>query len=179
MMRYISLLLLIVTLPTGVSFGQESLKPDSLLNWLKIIDLQDHKLISASDENGFFFAVKLDPDGDVLFANYEHSDGTRLEKNPRSFSLRIANENDEDLYDSDSDKRSPDSRQIEYSAEKRVGVVKESGSVTVAYSLGTIYPLNSRSEKRIKIQYKEKLDDDRTELLFEQWIEIPQPKNGK
>ena len=177
-MRYIFLALLMVSLSTSSSFGQESLQPDSLLNWLKIIDSEGFKLISACDQNGFYFAVKSDADGDIVFAKYEHEENPNA-TNPRSFSLQIKDENGEDLLDWDSKKKNPDSKEITYSGKKQIGPAKLYKSITITYSLGSIYPLKNRSGKGFKIQYAEKLGEDRTNVLFEQWIAKPQPKNAK
>ena len=167
------LVLLLSGIPFSSASSQEPLRPDSLLNWLKIIKLEGYDLISACDQNGFYFAVKVDADGDILFADYEHTRDPLNRRNPRGFSRSVTDEDGKELFDWDSKKRSPESKEVEYSSEKRLGPAKVSRSVTVAYSTGRIYPLIDRSSKRIRIRYLEELDEGKSKVLFDHWIVMP------
>ena len=179
-MRTILFFLLIVVIPFHALHGQdEALKPDSLLNWLRIIDLEGYETLSAYNQNGYYFSVRVDADGDVLFAYYEHSTDPKNQRNSRSFSTRITDEKGKNLYDGNSNKKNPKATEIEYSTKKNVGPIKVANSITVAFTRGSIYPLKNHTAKRLKVQYIEKLDEGQKRILLDQWIVMPEAKHAK
>lgn len=158
---------------TSALLAGEPIRPDSLLNWLRLIELKEYKLLHASDENSHYFAVKVDADGDVLFCNLEH-DGD-LGGKPRGYSLRIEDENGHDLHDNNSKKQSPETIVVEFPL-KGGG-----GTSTFRYLRGRIYPLQEPRTRKIRVTYRtfrvaekdEDVNDDMERLIFDRVIELP------
>ncbi len=172
---FLTLLTLCSTVRTTAA--SEPLYPDSLLNWLRIIDSDDLTLLCASNQHGFYFAVKLDSDGDIVFCHFNHSNEPI--DNPRQFSLVVRDADGNDLHDIDSNKRSPSTVKIEYSEDSHFGPIKTSSSATIAYSRGVTYPLRTHNHKVIRICYVEILRDGTKKILFDQVMHLPQARDNK
>jgi len=165
----LTLLTLYSTVPATAT--SEPLYPDSLLNWLRIIESNDFTLLSASSQHGYYLAVKMDANGGILFCDYEHS--SRSRNNPRNFSLAIRDAEGNDLHDFDSKKKSPDAVDITYPKSSRVSLGRTSSSVTIAYSAGVLYPLRKHNHTAVRIQYIETLKDGTMKMLFDQLVPLP------
>ena len=173
-MKLKSLSVLLVCLACATAQAQDPIVPDSLLNWLRLIEQDDFQTLNAADQNGFYFAVKIDEDGDILFASHEHRENAKSE---RLFSTRVQTLEGDELFDSDSKKRNPESIKVTYKSELR-GIVKVRSSITVAYSPGMIYPLKKRDQKSIRVQYVEDLGDNKKNVLFNHVVILPQKGDG-
>jgi hypothetical protein len=138
-MRYaFTLVAIIATTAVTRSVAEEPkapLSPDTMLHWLQIIDSDEYRLLQAVDQNGYYFAVKQDKDGDIVFCDYWY--GPEKEKTGKSFELVVSNLKKEDLYDWDS-KKSPatPTATISYTSSKKRGAVTLRSSVTIAYPRG-------------------------------------------
>lgn len=140
--------------------GQNTMHPFSLLNWLKILDDDDYKLISAVDQNNFYFSVRVDAEGDILFASQDNLIVSRAR--PRSLTLRITDLEGNELRDLNSRKPSPIAKEIVYS-----------DNSTVSHSAGTLYPLIDHTNDSIRVQFIETLEDNRSIELFNQVVKLP------
>ena len=157
---------------SDTSTASDPLSPDSLLNWLRIIDLKNFKLLHAADYNGTFFAVKIDGDGDILFCRYEHSGDRDRGKDARGFILSVVDLQGNELHHFDSKKRSPPSKKITYTKNLQLGPIQTKSSVTIAYLAGTIYPLRKHDVPKVRVRYFETMENGRKKVLFDQRIQL-------
>ncbi len=165
MVRFIPLMLLAVLSTSTVTAAQDApLKPDSLLNWLRIIDVPNTRLLFAADTNGFYFAVKVDADRDILFCNFEHP--PRNPATERSFSLEVLDTKGRSLHDFDDKKESPDTVILKYEFESPPGYV------TVAYSRGFVFPLRKHDDPEVIVSYVE-TTGGKDRVLLSQRIQLP------
>lgn len=172
MHRLIPLMLLaVVTASSNSLAGAPPLRPDTLLNWLRIIDIPNARLIYAADTNGYYFAVKVDQDGDILFCEYGHAVENRADV--RSFSLDVLDSDGESLHDLDCRKKSPDTVEIEYRKESALAPADTYSSTTVAYSRGTVIPLRRHGDSAVVIKYVDTTGEKRV-VLLSQRIALPQ-----
>ena len=151
--------------------AQESLIPVSLLNWLRILDDDDYRLLAAVDQNDFYFSVRVDSDGDILFATQDNLIVSR--RNPRSFTLEITDLDGNDLHDTKSKKENPKEREIVYPTRSKTGVVQTNKSTTLSYPAGVIYPLIQHETEWIRVRYIENVQDGKTIELFSQIVTLP------
>lgn len=69
-MKTLLLLAVFVAPSVAVAADPTPLRPDSLLNWLRIIELDGNRLIYATETDESFFAVSRDREGDLFVAHY-------------------------------------------------------------------------------------------------------------
>ena len=158
---FLTLLVLPSAPPTAAA--SEPVADDSLLGWLRIIDSDTFTLLCASNQHGYYFAVKIDSDGDILFCKHKHREGST---NNARFVLTVEDKHNNDLHDIDSQKESPDSVRIAHH-------VNESSSVTIAYPAGVIYPLREHDHTTLRVRYTENRNDGRKVTLFDQFVYLP------
>lgn len=146
------------------------LSPNTLLNWLKIIDDDLYQLLHAVDQRGCFFAVKRDKDGDILFCHYNH----KLVDTPHLRMLEITNPaNNQRIMTPSSTKPSPKPVEIVYSSSKKIGQVKVEKVVPVLYAKGRMVTLTEHQLPAIHIVYKDTNDKGKVDILFDEVIEFP------
>ena len=161
--------LILETDDRGTNVSHQELWPDSLLNWLRIIDIEGYKLLQAVDQNGYYFAVKQDADGDVVFCQYRHT--SEVVASTDSVVLRVSTLKGEDLFDWGSKKMlALSSAKIEYSTQVQVGPVSGCSSVTVAYLRGICYPLIEHRVAEVRVSYTR--GGEESEILFDQVVEL-------
>jgi hypothetical protein len=131
------------------------------------------RLVYAGDVDGYYFAVKIDKDGDLLFCDYDHDKAAR--NNSRAFSIDVFDSKGKSLHDISSKKKSPDSAEITYRREAAVGPLATSSKVTVAYPRGVLLPLKRRDEPVVTVEYVETTGGKRRVLLSQR---IPMPKKA-
>ena len=163
--------MVIVSFSAQLLSAQEPLLPFPLLNWLRILDDDDYRLLSAVDQTNFYFSVRVDSDGDILFSTQDNLIVSR--RNPRSFTLKITDLDGNDLHDSKSKKSNPKAIEIAHTAHSKTGVVETSESKTISYPAGVIYPLVQHESGRIRVRYIENVEGGKTTELFNQIITLP------
>src|SRR5579871_1678296 len=146
-------------------------EPDSLLSWLRIIDIKGYRLLHASDQNGFYFAVKVDSDGDILFCHHEQSKPATA---AGTSTIRIADpKSDADLQDPKSKKTGPEPVTITYVREIPDGVVRIQTATNVTFPTGSLYPLNNREIGAVHITWTREDEHHEKKVLFYQLVQLP------
>lgn len=148
----------------------EPLQPDTLMNWLRIIELSDTKLLYAGDVNEYYFAVKIDKEGDLLFCKHEH--GPQPERNPREFATKVLAEDGSPLESAAPFKQPPKSIELTYRSSSKFGPLATSSSVSIAYSRGVFLQLPKHKEKFVVVRFQE-IVDGKPVTLLEQRIQMP------
>lgn len=166
-----AVLLLLFTQSSSV-VAEDHLFPDSLLNWLRIIQCDGFRLVHASDRNGHYFAIYVDKDGDLLIAE----DCYDVAQRGKTYDYRVVDtETNKGLHDPSSPKDSPDAwpdyKKVTYS-------FKDGSSITNIYPTGYLYPLvkGDRKEVRVKIIAE---TGDRKQILLDEVIQLAKPKETK
>ena len=144
--------------------ASEPLYPNSLLNWLRIIDSDEFDLVLATDQHGYYFAIKRDSDGDVLFCKFDHSN----KDNIRESSWSVRGPNGETVLDTDSAKKSPDGITITYKNASG-GVVR-----TIIYDAGLLFPIRKHEHKGVRIIFSGHLMNGSKKVLFDEFVLLPQ-----
>ncbi len=155
----------------GSACGQP---PADLLGWLKMLENDKYRLVSSLDQNGYWFAVRVDSDGDLLFSSHQHDD----EQVDDKCVLRVQDAKGNDLHDIDSKKRSPETIKIVSKRQVKIGNVFSETEFTLSYLAGTIYPLkNSKLNEPVDVIYTRHNKDGTTTELFRQ--RLVRSKNAK
>ena len=147
--------------------------PDTLFNWLNIIDLKDYRLLSAIDQNGYFFAVKLDADRDIVFCHFENSDSTARPNDGGSYRVSIEDLDGKNQIDHGERKQFPPSFEVTFTGESKVGPLKISQAISVIYLTGRAYRLKNRNIDRVRVRFLEELPGKAEVALFDQIVEVP------
>ena len=142
--------------------AQDSAFPKSLVDWLNIIDVDGYRTLTASDQNGFYFAVKLGDQGEFLFSAFSH------ETNPtRSFTTSVETVDGTNLQDVDAPPSFAPAIKREF----------EDGS-TFCGSAGFPVRLRGHNETKIRVRYVEQLDNQPDREIFNQVIVLPCKTKG-
>jgi hypothetical protein len=149
----IALRFLLLTLLTTVSYrnatAQEEVVPDSLLNWLRIVQSDGYRLVYAADKEGHFYAFYVDQDGDLLIANHCHDKNLAIDGS----AFRVSDpESDRDLHDLTSKKEGPDYKRITYTIRSAAGSSTKEISMTTVYPTGILYPLKTTKPGVVRVQ---------------------------
>ena len=153
-MKLPSLVLCLVSLLAVPAVGQdqEDLVPDSLLNWLRIIETKGFKLIYASDDDGRFTAISVDSDGDLLIAHHTEKTNDKPvggAKSGEEWSMHIVDvKSGQDLWDDQVKKQSPESARVTYTRTNGIFT----SSITNAYPRGFLYPLKPYEGRQVRYE---------------------------
>lgn len=142
--------------------AQESAFPKSLVDWLNIIDVDGYRAVTASDQNGFYFAVKLGEQGEFLFSAFPHETNQT-----RSFTTFVETVDGTNLQDVDSPPPIPPAIKREF----------KDGS-TFYGSAGFPVRLREHNETKIRVRYVEELDNEPDREVFNQVIVLPRKTKG-
>ena len=153
-MKFSVLFLCAISLLSAHALAQDhkNLVPDSLLNWLRIIEMKGFTLIYASDDDGQFTAISVDSDGDLLIANHtEKASDKNIDgvKSGEEWSMHVLDvKSGQDLWDDQVKKQSPDSARVTHTTTNGVF----SSSMTIAYPRGLLYPLKPYEGRKVRYE---------------------------
>jgi hypothetical protein len=130
----------------------KELVPDSLLNWLRIIETDGFTVIYATDDDGEFKAISVDAEGDLLIASHtrkpEGNEGNRAMSNDE-WSMHIVDvQSGKDLWDEHVKKKGPDSARITYTNSNGIWI----SSITNVYPRGLLYPLKPFEGRKVRYE---------------------------
>ena len=167
----------VVVLSFVVAGSVHAQPPSNLFEWLKLLHDDEYKLHSAIDQNGYWFAIRSDSDGDIVFSCHRHDGHDADEKN--EFTLRIEDKRGNDLRDSKSKKQNPKPIEIVASRQMVLGDYTTETEFTYTYLSGIIYPLSSNASGSIVVVYCQKDKDGKKTELFRQQISRPKLPDNK
>ncbi len=153
-MKLAVLLLCLVSVLSATAAAQEhkDVVPDSLLNWLRIIEISGFKLVYASDDDGLFTAISVDSDGDLLIAKHRGKTNDKqveVAKIGEEWSMRVVDvKSGQDLWDDQVKKPSPDSARVTHTSTNGVFT----SSMTIAYTRGILYPLKPYEGTKVRYE---------------------------
>ena len=160
-MKSVSLFICLTLLFAAPTAAQErkDLAPDSLLNWLRIIETEGFKVVFASDDDGEFTAISVDDEGDLLIAKHllktKDKEVDRA-KSGEEWSMHIVDvQSGKELWDETSKKQAPDSARITYASGNGIFT----SSMTNAYPRGFLYALKPYDGRKVLYQVFRYLDN--------------------
>lgn len=160
-MKSVAFLVCMIFLLSAPATAQEQkeLFPDTLLNWLRIIETDGFSVIYANDEDGEYTAISVDNDGDLLIATHDHNtkdnDGdSAVNKKERRFRI-VDVQTGDNLWDKSSKKETPDSAKITYKGNN--GIAK--WSMTNSYPRGILYPLKPYEGRKVRYEASNKVGE--------------------
>lgn len=146
-------------------------KPQSLLDWLRLIEHEEFRTLAAVDQHDHYFAIKTNADGKLLVAAHRHSSG--IEKIVASNSVIIETLGGEGLFNGEFDALKPAG--FKYTRKQDMGDDnKTTMHITLACQRGAVYGLKPHDEKFIRVKYIVRFGgEDKDVELLNQVIALP------
>jgi hypothetical protein len=137
--------------------AQDSALPESLVEWLNVIDTEGYRTLAATDQNGFYFAVLLGEQGEFIFSSFPHETNKT-----RSFTTIVETVDGTNLQDLKSPPPLPPA------------IKRKSKDGTGFYgSIGFPVRLREHNETKLRVRYVEELDNKPDRELYNQVIVLP------
>jgi len=169
-----TLLLLAVLAAPSLLIAEETaeLHPTSLLNWLRIVELEGNRLIYASETDKVFIAISRDQEGDLIVADYPK---TQLpETAQRSITVTDPNTGESAVDDSKEKIRKVNTKTatVTYRSSSTARPLKTHRSISVSIDTGRVVPLRMNPPRLLRVQYFLNVADQQITLLDTQ-ISLP------
>ena len=141
------------------------IKPDSLENWLQIIELSDFRTLVAVDVNGHFFAIKKNEDGDILVASHQHDESDAWS---RGTSTMVESEAGENLFGGTFEI----AENAHYIVERKINGTN--AQLKIACPRGLVYSLKDHTETSIRVRYFVTREGEQTKTdILNQIVHLP------
>lgn len=151
-----------------VASGQEGkdtkkhLQPSSLMHWLRIVELEDNRLVYAVETDDDYFAISLDKDCDLLVARYGKS---KAPENAKRRVIVTDAKTGDSVADYSRDKVNLETVEVTYRSEGLAGPITVEKSATVALDTGWLVPLQEDPPRQVRVKYQYVLPDGVNERL--------------
>ena len=134
------LMMCFTTLPVFAGDKMKDIWPDTLMNWLKIMEVPKNRLLSAVDSDGYFLGVWINENGQVRVADFCYGKSDRV----RSSTIEIVDMSDkQNLVDEDFELLLEDDVEVVNNGTSHVGPIRFESSTTTIFLRGQYFELKN------------------------------------